>query len=75
MQAPAPINHSFVKFGAAIGAAGSRHVMDKVHHCSRRAEGARRKGLNARARNDNAGGRREFPAAAGVDYNALNAGL
>jgi hypothetical protein len=75
MQAPAPINYSFVKFGAAVGAADSRHVMDKVHHCSRRAEGARRKDLNARARNGNAGRRREFPVAAGVDYDTFNAGL
>jgi hypothetical protein len=64
------MNRSFVKFGAAIGAAGSRHVIDKVHHCSRRA-----KGPGKAARHGNAGRRREFPVAAGVDCDILDAGL
>jgi hypothetical protein len=56
----------FVEFGTAILAARDRHVTDKPTPQRQSSE---------RVRHGNAGRRREFPVAAGVDYNILKAGL
>jgi hypothetical protein len=80
----AMINYSLVKFGTAVGTIGGRYVVDKptpllpLHerpdvvthgYSSVPASGV------AGPEKSNAGGRREFPVAAGVDYKSFNAWL